>query len=366
VLKYDVAIDFKLPGANNSGDDSLKVLKDSLKDDGEKDGESGEKASDSATKRTPAEELVAFEAEIAAANAFSSYTEVYQEAVTVNNSELSKDAYLVVSFDPAHLGDYIEMNKRPESFAPEQVYQLDDSGVILTEQLARQFNVGIGDVIHLRTLDNEEADFKVTGIVENYVLHYIYMTPAAFSAGFGKSVEPNQLMAFMAPGQSEVPQSLTDYEYVTAVSYMSESADRLRDQLDILSFVVAILIISAAALIFVVLFSLTTINIEERRRELASIEVLGFTDRELAAYIYRENIIVTLAGTLAGVGLGVLLQRYIIITMEIDVFMFARDLLWTSYALSIILTLFFAIVVNLGMYRSITRINMVEALKAVE
>ena len=119
-------------------------------------------------------------------------------------------------------------------------------------------------------------------------------------------------------------------------------------------------------LVFVVLFSLTTINLEERGRELATIKVLGFYDWELAAYIYRENSLLTIIGTVLGLLLGIVLQRYIITTMETDVLMFSRDLLWQSYVYSAGLTIFFAAVVNLVMFRHISKIDMVSSLKSIE
>jgi len=327
MLKYDVAIDFKL--AKN-------------------------------------ESLTQFVQKVEASGAVSENIEIFQEAVRMTSPELTKDVVLVVSFDPAKLGDFVTLSERKTGLATPRSFALSDSGVILTEQIARQFGAGEGDRITLRTLENKQAEFTVTGIVENYVLHYVYMTPAVYQAGFGEAVEPNRLLARFSPPATELPQSLTVAEDVSAVTYSADTADNLRDQLDVLTFVVLILILSAAALIFVVLFSLTTINIEERRRELASIEVLGFFDRELAAYIYRENIVITVAGALLGIGLGVLLERYIITSMEIDVFMFSRDLLWPSFVIAVALTFLFSAVVNLLMYRSLTRIDMVESLKAVE
>jgi putative ABC transport system permease protein len=133
-----------------------------------------------------------------------------------------------------------------------------------------------------------------------------------------------------------------------------------------LNIVVWVLIISAGALAFVVLYNLNNININERRRELATIRVLGFYNNELAAYVYRENIILTMIGTLVGVGFGILLHRYVITTVEIDIVMFGRNIDPSSYVYSILLTFLFSAIVNFVMYFKLKKINMVESLKNVE
>jgi putative ABC transport system permease protein len=284
----------------------------------------------------------------------------------ISSPELTKDISLIVTFDPPALSDYISLNTRRTVFSPSRSYKLNDSGVILTEQIARQFAVEVGDTVSLRNFEGDSADFTVIGIIENYTLHYAYISPATYKSAYGEMPQANRVFVLSKSGHGELPQSLLDDPEVTAVMHTTVLSAEVDSELDVLTFVVVILIISAGILIFVVLFSLTTINIEERRRELASIEVLGFFDHELAAYIYRENIVLTVIGALVGIGLGILLQRYIITTLEIDMFMFSRDLLWTSYAIALVLTFIFATAVNLIMYRPLTRIDMVEALKAVE
>lgn len=306
------------------------------------------------------------------ANQLTTYPEIadfmliYQRSMRVSNSDLTKDLSLIVVFDKSALPDFIHMAPRKTGFSEPVPLTLGDDGVILTEQIARQFKVGVGDSINLRTLEGDSADFLITGIVENYTLHYCYMSSACYDRAFGEVAKPNRVFIKTVSGTGELPTALTNRSTVTAIMNTAKRAAEVSNQLDVLTFVVVILIISAAVLISVVLFSLTTINIEERRRELASIKVLGFFERELAAYIYRENIILTIVGAAVGIGLGFLLQRYIITTLEIDLFMFSRDLLWTSYAISLSLTFVFAAIVNLIMYGPLTRVNMVEALKAVE
>ena len=297
-----------------------------------------------------------------------SYTMARHETVDIVGSTLIKDLAVIVSEDPGSFQDYYMMKPRSAGLfsASAQPYRLSDSGVVITEQVARQIGVEQGDVITLRRLDNTEAQFVVNGIMENYVYHYVFMTPAAYEQGFGVEPELNQVFCLFANGYSNLPEALTELSAVAGVSYTQKSADSLGDITDVLGFVMAILILSAAMLAFVVLFSLNTINREERVRELASIKVLGFLNRELATYIYREGFILTALGIALGIFLGIALERYIITTIEIDVFMFSRDLLFASYLYAALLTASFAVVVNLILYRPLTHIDMVSSLKAVE
>ena len=298
----------------------------------------------------------------------SSYMLVSRQSVDIVNDLRTKDLAIIVPSDPENLNKYLALQTPPKGLLPKtpKVYTLSDEGILLSEQIASQFDVSIGDTITLRTLDKEEAQFLVVGIIENYVYHHAVMTPAVYEQAFGKSARPNQIIGLFAPGSTRLPAETTDLDPVTGVLYTQRLADGLSSMTDVLGFVMAILIISAALQAFVVLFSLNTINREERLRELASIKVLGFFNRELASYVYREGLILTAIAIVVGLVLGIALQRYLITTIEVDVFMFSRDILFTSYLYSALLTVLFAVVVNLMLYRPTTNIDMVSSLKAVE
>ena len=317
------------------------------------------------TKAEP-EELDRFYDFISQSPELGTYTIARREIVEIVGETLTKDLAIIVPEDPGGFQDYYALQPRTTGFASTPQYSLTEEGVILTEQIARQIGVELGSTITLRTLDNEEAQFVVSAIIENYLYHYVFMTPAAYERGFGEKPVPNQVLGLFTPGSTDLPETITDLPAVTGVAYTQRSADSFASITDVLGFVMAILILSAALQAFVVLFSLNTINREERARELASIKVLGFFNRELATYIYREGIVLTILGILLGLILGVGLERYIINTIEIDVFMFSRDLLATSYVYSALLTALFAVIVNLLIYRPLTRIDMVSSLKAVE
>jgi putative ABC transport system permease protein len=301
----------------------------------------------------------------------SQYTLAHRETAEVVGQTQSRDLALIVPDDPGGFHDYYALNPSASKTAgpfskPLQPYTLSDEGVILTDQISRQIGVTIGDTVTLRTLNNDEAQFVVIGIMENYVYHYAFITPAAYEQGFDKKPTTNQILCLLAPESTGLPSTITDLPVVSGVTNTERSATSFSSITDVLGFVMAILILSAATLAFVVLFSLNTINREERARELASIKVLGFFNREIASYIYREGLILTIFGVILGLAFGVVLERYIITTIEVDVFMFSRDLLIPSYLYSSLLTILFAIIVNLLIYRPLTNIDMVSSLKAVE
>ena len=166
--------------------------------------------------------------------------------------------------------------------------------------------------------------------------------------------------------EKALAESILGNEMVNSVSLVTELQATVDDMMNALNLVVWVLIIAAGLLVFVVLFNLNNINISERRRELASLKVLGFYDPEVAMYVYRENIFLTLFGIIAGVFMGTWLHRYTILTLEVDMIMFGRNISMASYLYSSLFTVFFSILVNLGMYYKLKQIDMVESLKSVE
>ena len=187
---------------------------------------------------------------------------------------------------------------------------------------------------------------------------------------FGREVEPNQLLVSSdlsdSKTKSQVASELMARDEISGVSFVSALKDNFDDMLTNLNYVIILLIISAGALAFVVLYNLTNVNISERMREIATIKVLGFYDQEVSAYIYRENMILTLIGTLVGLGLGVLLHLFVMTTVEVDMMMFGRQIAGTSYLYAAGLTILFAVIVNFAMYYKLKNVEMVESLKSVD
>lgn len=286
-----------------------------------------------------------------------------QESVTIEREDVNtQDATVFVPESSSRLDDFISLN----DYQSDQVYTLDDSGAYITQKLATLFDFEIGDEMPV----SNDRDYVVTiaGIVENYVGHTIYMSPAYYKEVTGNSeVQPNlQLIKFdpMVVDQDELGTSLLKEDVVVGVTYSTDVYDAFSDTLNSLDLITQILVIAAAALAFIVLYNLTNINVSERERELSTIKVLGFHDFEVTMYIYRENIILTFLGIFFGSLFGTVLQRFIMTTMEVDNLVFGKVIDPSSYIYSTLLTLLFTIIVMIVIHFQLKRINMVEALKA--
>ncbi len=288
----------------------------------------------------------------------------YQTPVDATAEGVMKATSLVVT-ESAPDG-FINLRKRSGGA---QIALADDS-VIISEKLANLLGAKVGDSIALRDSDSREATVRVGGINENYISHYVYMSKTLYENAFDREFQPNQgfykLNDVDAATERTLSADIMDMKDVSSISFISDSQNSMQSMLDALNIVVLVLVVSAAALIFVVLFSLISINIEERNRELATIKVLGFYDNELSSYIYRESNILTIIGIIFGLLLGILLQRFILTTMESNFLMFSRDILWQSYVYSAGLTGAFALLVNLMMKRHFRRIDMISSLKSIE
>ena len=244
---------------------------------------------------------------------------------------------------------------------------LPDDGAVLTEKLAKLLDVQVGDTL---TLDGEErVEVRVADITEHYIQHYVYMTDAYYGALFGVEPETNLVLADYpvdVPETEDLERELVGLDGVTSLTRVEDTREIYGSSLESVDYAVVLIIVCAAALAFVVLYNLTNINITERMRELATLKVLGFYDRELSAYIYRENVILTVFGVALGMVLGKLLHQWLILTVEIDMLMFGRELSFGSYAWAVVLTVIFSLLVNLAAHRKLKNLDMVESLKTVE
>lgn len=247
--------------------------------------------------------------------------------------------------------------------------ELGDTGVIITKKLAELLNVQVGSTITLQNNDEgRKASVTVTGIAENYVGHYAYMSENSYKAAFGTDAKTNAALLMVNDSSSNEKGLSEDLLSAGAlnVTLTSSLVESFNDSISNVVYVVFVLILSAAALAFVVLFSLTSINIDERIRELATIKVLGFYDREVSSYVYRENILLTVLGALLGLVFGFFMHGYILTTMEKDVLKFTRYISPQSYLYAFLLTIGFSLIVNLIMNRRLKKIDMVESLKSNE
>ncbi len=247
---------------------------------------------------------------------------------------------------------------------------LDDSGVVVTAKLAETLSIKAGDEINMRT-GGEDHLMRVIGVADNYVYHYVYITAAYYETVFGKAMQYNGFMGNLKDGLTDgtmdamSTQLLSDSRMYT-VRTIGSIYDSVLDSLSILNYVVLVLILGSGMLTFVVMLNLTNINIGERMRELATLRVLGFYDKEMYAYIFRENNALSVIGAFVGLVFGKIMHLFVIRTCEVDMVMFVRSAKPLSYVYAFALTIVFSLIVNLLMRPKVRAIDMVESLKSAE
>ena len=290
------------------------------------------------------------------------------QSVTIDKNDNTQSIQLIVPQTPENLSNFIVLESRTNN---DEKYALDDTGVIITEKLSKLLDIKVGDEIKIVNSDDKACNVKVNAITENYIYHYIYMTPNLYNELYDTRVGYNVVYVNtieMTEEQEDTlgEQILSNSDYISGVTFMSNTESIFSEVMNNMDLVVWILIISAGLLAFVVLYNLLNANITERIRELATIKVLGFYDKEVYDYISRETIILTILGMLVGVGGGYFLTLYIIKTCEIDMLMFNPQITVWSYLFGVLITALFAIIVNIITYFSLKKIDMIESLKSVE
>ncbi|QTJ58108.1 FtsX-like permease family protein [Dolosigranulum pigrum] len=252
----------------------------------------------------------------------------------------------------------------------ETIYQLDDEQVIISEKLSELTAVEVGD--ELTVLDNQDEPHTVIvgGIVEHYVDHYVYMSPTLYEQTFGETpdfdarfVQYDSDASGPEADEESFRQQIAEEPAALAIILQSDIFDLIETSLGSLEVVTMVLIVSAGALAFIVLYNLTNINVSERVRELSTIKVLGFFDKEVTTYVYRETLTLTIMGIIVGMGTGIILNRFILDTAELDFLMFVREIHGTSYLYATLLMLGFSMIVMTVMHFKLKHIDMLEALK---
>lgn len=296
----------------------------------------------------------------------SAVSKGYLKKTNVKKGNEKKEVYLYAPLDLEKNKDFLVYRDR----RTHETYELGEKDAILTEKAAKALGIKKGDKLSVESQDGEFTEITITNICENYMEHYLYLSPELYEEIYGKPVEENNIYFKMKDLDEKklgaIGENILEKRAALNVSYTYNMEERLDEMLESLDIVIVVLIISAGLLAFVVLYNLNNINITERKRELATIKVLGFYDNEVSAYVYRENILLTLIGTVAGVLLGSLLHRYVITTVEIDSVMFTRIIENISFVYSALLTFGFSVFVNVVMYFKLKKIDMVESLKSVE
>ena len=288
---------------------------------------------------------------------------IYQGNADLQINNTSKSVYMIVPENAKYLGNFVDLHSKKTTLP----YPASGEALI-NRGLAEKFHIETGDTITLTDSNMNSFEFKVTGVFDNLVYNYVYISKETYKEQTGR--EPEYKTAFInADSDTDIYQKsakLMNSELVSSVSVSQEIMDRIDKMMSSLNYIVIFVTISAAALAFIVLYNLTNINITERTREIATVKVLGFNGKETASYVFRENVLLTLMGAIVGLGLGIWLHAFVISQIKVDLVSFNVRILPISYILAVLLTLAFAGLVNFFMYFKTERINMAEALKSIE
>ena len=288
-----------------------------------------------------------------------------QRSYHVSSPAASKNTYMIVLEDAVNASRLLGLKNRISG----ERFELRSGGALITEKLAKQLGIGRGDNVTVALSDTETREVRVDGVIENYVYNYVYILPDTYRELTGEDVQYNTVFVqYSVRGDTEkqLAAEILKSDQVLTMTMQSAVRSMFTKMMNALNAVVFVLIFSAILLAVIVLYNLASINIAERTREIATLEVLGFRDGEVAKYIFRESIALSVIGAVLGLGLGRLLADFVIKTAEIDLVMFGREVHVLSYVLAAAMTILFSLLVNFFMTRYVRRISMVEALKSVD
>lgn len=293
-------------------------------------------------------------------------SETYMSSISAINENVEENVQIIVPNNNTDFNTLINLT----DVKSKNNLSLPEDGVLLTDKAAQLLGVEAGDTITLKDTDENETNVKVTNVVENYVYHYIYMSKSMYENLYSKSFDSNVILTkdFNLDNETEdnFVKDLMNMPEVASVTRISTAMNMMNDTMKSLNYVVVILIVSAGLLAFVVLYNLSNVNISERIRELATIKVLGFYDKEVYLYITRETIILTAIGLVLGLVAGYFLDFFILETCEINMLRFRKFVAPLSFVFAALITILFTIIVNIVTYFALKKINMIESLKSVE
>ena len=293
--------------------------------------------------------------------------DVYEEdhlAVTtkIDNKDISTTVHIISNGDK--FKDFCTL------FNGNKEFDLDDSSVLISQKMATKLNKKAGDTIKIKDANNKVIKAKIKGVFTNYVGHHIYASESLYKS-WNTSAKTTHIYLIKSKKTTKkfernLGNKIMNIDGVQSVTFYSSLQKNFKDMIKSISYIVVVLVISAACLAFVVLYNLSNVNISERKREIATIKVLGFTRKEVDAYINRETILLTILGSLIGLGIGIGLHHLIMNLAEMDDIMFGRTINSMSYVISFVMTIGFNAIINLCMHKKLNNIQMVESLKAVE
>lgn len=292
---------------------------------------------------------------------------IYMTSQIAVNGDVSEDVQIIVPENQDELDGIINIKDIKNK---KQTIKLSENEICLTDKAAQLLGVKAGDNLTLRDADEKEVNIKISNIVENYVSHYIYMTKETYQNIYGKDFEANvifiQNIDLTDEEQDVLAKEIMDLNEVSGIVNMTSTMKSIDDMMNLLNYVVIVLIVAAGLLAFVVLYNLANVNISERIRELATIKVLGFYDKEVYDYIARETVILTIIGIALGLVGGYFLNYYLMGTCEINMLRFSKTIKPTSYVYASLITIVFTLIVNVATYFALKKIDMIESLKSVE
>ena len=287
-----------------------------------------------------------------------------QESVTITFKGKKESSTLFVPKDPEALDEFVTLRER----IGHEPVPFKENSAVLTEKSAENLGAKIGDTLTIKMEDGTKAEVVLTGITENYVSSQFYVHPDYYRELMG--VDPDYTTVYFKAGtegtHGKLAEKLLNSSEVVYVMDTQVVRDNFAKSVKSIDYIILVLIIASGALAIIVLYNLTNVNICERKKELATIRVLGFYHREVSAYIFREVDILAILGILVGIPVGIWLHHFIIITVEVAGVMFGRSINWPSYLIAAAFTLLFTVAVNLIMRRTIRKIDMVESMKAVD
>ncbi|MCD7806905.1 MAG: ABC transporter permease, partial [Lachnospiraceae bacterium] len=290
------------------------------------------------------------------------YTVLRQQSVESEALDgTTKSVYLIAAQD-----DVMEM---VNLHADGQELDYPGAGeVLISDKLAEECNVDVGGEITFSYGDGEETTLTVSGIFENYVYHYAYISPDTYEEFFDTEWIANTVYISVSQGvdSHELSTEISDYDGVSQIEIMSDTAARVENMMECMDAIVLLIIVCAGALAFVVLFNLSNINIQERVREIATIQVLGFYAREVRQYVFRENLVLSAMGIVCGMPVGVWLTDFVLAQITIDMISFKTRILPASFLYGAVIVFGFTVFVDFVMRGKLRRINMAEALKSIE
>lgn len=298
-------------------------------------------------------------------NKISNIVDVNMQTGSLKFEDKTKDINIVVPNEIEEIRKCVNLY----DIETNEIDELTEDGIIITDKLSDLLGVKKDDTVTLVDSNDKEYQFKVRNIVKNYVDNYVFISKPLYENTIG-NYSKNMIM-FQAENMSideenELSEKMLEIDSVYSVNFLRESINNIENTLNSLNYVVAVLIVASAILAFVVLYNLSNINISERKREIATLKVLGFYDNEVDSYINKESIILTTIGIALGLFFGYHLSYFMVSTCEIEILRFIKHIEPISYLYATVITVVFTVLVNIIIHFHLKKVDMIESLKSIE